>query len=346
MFYILHGEEEFSRSEEVARLKAQIAEDGMGDLNIAVLDGRNLNLTELIEACNTLPFLTSRRLIIVEDYLQRLSGRSRGQKDQEQESSARMAEEARKLADYLPNLPPTTRLVFVERRALERSHPIVKLAAKQPEGHVREFSALDAGAVQRWIAKRAEQKGVAITREALSRLAAHVGSDLRLLDGELEKLAAYAGYAGRIEADAVDLLVSAAQEANIFALVDALGMRSRPDALRELQRLLDDGANELYLLSMIARQLRLLITAKDLAEAQGLRGDALLKGLGTPHRFVADKLVRQAQQFQAEELVALMGELLRIDQEIKTGRLEGPLAIELFVVRASQRPRPVAAPTR
>ncbi|MFH1084761.1 MAG: DNA polymerase III subunit delta, partial [Chloroflexota bacterium] len=315
-------------------------------LNITVLDGRTLSLGELTAACDTLPFLTSRRLIIVEDYLQRLSARPRGQKDEADKPPAGLAEEARALAAYLPHLPPTTRLVFVERKAVERSHPILKLAAQQAEGYVREFSTPDAGAVQGWIVKRATGKGVTITREVAARLATSVGSDLRLLDAELEKLAAYAGYTGRIEAEAVGQLVSAAQEANIFSLVDALGMRNRVEALRELQRLVADGANELYLLTMLARQIRLLIAAKDLAEAQGLRGAELLKGLGTTHRFLADKLVRQAQQFGADELVRLMEELLRIDQEIKLGRLDGRLASELFVMRASQRPRLASAATR
>ena len=43
MFYILHGDEEFLRSEEVARLKAEILSDGMGDLNITTLDGRRVD---------------------------------------------------------------------------------------------------------------------------------------------------------------------------------------------------------------------------------------------------------------------------------------------------------------
>jgi len=39
MYYVFHGDEEFRCSRTVAKLKAQIMSDGMGDLNIVVLDG-------------------------------------------------------------------------------------------------------------------------------------------------------------------------------------------------------------------------------------------------------------------------------------------------------------------
>ena len=48
MFYIFHGEDEFTRLEEVTKFRAQVMVQGMGDLNIARLDGRKLSLPELI----------------------------------------------------------------------------------------------------------------------------------------------------------------------------------------------------------------------------------------------------------------------------------------------------------
>ena len=343
MFYILHGDEEFSRSEEIGKLREQIAEDGMGDLNINVLDGRGLTLPDLLNACNTLPFLTERRLVIVENLLQRFQARARGS----DASGTSDKEYAAKLCDYFPNLPATTRLVFVENVSLSRSNPIMRWASKSNEGYVREFSAPAAGALQSWIAHRASEKGVPIDRDAVAKLVSFVGDDLRLLDRELEKLAAYGEYKAAIDGAAVDELVSAAQEANIFALVDALGLRQRKQALGHLERLFADGAHALYLLSMIARQIRLLMSVKDLAENQGLGRAAIGKKLRISHGFLIDKLARQAQRFQQDELRSLLGSVLQIDQGIKTGRVHEELALELLVVRAcSGRPEVRGASTR
>jgi DNA polymerase-3 subunit delta len=335
MFYILHGDEEFARAEEVAKLKAQIAEDGMGDLNITVFDGRSVTLSQLFNACDTVPFLTERRLVIVENLLQRLQSRG-GSSGTERDASA-AGDETQKLLDYLPTIPSTTRLVFVEDRRLPRSQPILKWAVKSDDGYVREFSAPGGGGLQAWIRQRAHLKGVEIQREAVAKLATFVGDDLRLLDRELEKLAAYVGYDAAIDEQAVEALVSAAQEADIFALVDALGMRRQKQAIEHLQRLIADGANALYLLAMIARQIRLLISAKDLAENQGLSSAEIGKKLGISHRFIIDKITRQSRQFEDAELEALLQALLDIDQGIKTGRVHEELALELLIVRMCQR---------
>ena len=334
MFYVFHGDEEFIRSEEVAKLRARIAEDGMGDLNITLFDGEKVSLDELMNACNTLPFLTNRRLIVVEDLLQRFEprGRSRGRRDSAGVSRAGELRQAEKLATYLPNLPPTTRLLFVESKQLNPNNPILKKAQQAPNGHVRKFTLPESGELQDWTRGRARDKGATITSMAASLLLSFVGPNLRLLDQELEKLSAYTGYARPIEGKDVRTLVSAAHEANIFALVDSLGLRNRERTVRQLQDLFAAGASDLYLLAMIARQVRLILSVKDLAEEQGLQPEEIRRELHISHRFIVDKLLRQARRFSMGELEAILRQMAETDQAIKTGRLGGPLAIELLVV--------------
>ena len=158
MFYILHGEEEFTRSEQVAKLKERVMVDGLGDLNVTELDGRRLTLRELQDVCNTLPFLSERRLVVVEGMLQRLGPRSRKGKEAQQtsESDKALAEE---LMAYLPQLPPTTRLVFVEPKTLPRNHPALKQAGKIKDAYVHQFDVPDAGKLSRWIQRRAQKQG-------------------------------------------------------------------------------------------------------------------------------------------------------------------------------------------
>jgi DNA polymerase III subunit delta len=341
MFYILHGDEEFTRSEEVARLKAHVATAGLGDLNIAVLDGRQVALNELISACNTLPFLGDKRLIIVEGLLQRFEPRerARGKASAGDATStpARETESVEKLAAYLPHLPPSTRLVFVESRTLGRNNPILKLAQGDQESHVREFKAPGDDELPEWIRRRAEKKRASIAREAVALLATLIGPNLRLLDQELEKLAALANYARPITGQDVHALVSAGHEADIFALVDTLGVRNRERAMQQLQELLLSGANELYLLTMIARQIRLILAAKDLAQEKKLKPEEIRRELHISHGFIVDKLLRQGQQFSAEELEAIQGRVLETDQAIKTGRIEPRLALELLTLEICHR---------
>ena len=346
MYYIFHGDEEFTRSEEVAKLKAQILRDGMGDLNITVLDGRKASLDDIIAACDTLPFFTNRRLILVEGFLQRLDPPERGG---DKVDSVAEDELAGKLAAYLKRLPPTARLLFVERAPLSPKNPILRAAQETKDAYVREFKTPSEGELQSWVQRRAKEKGTSINREAASLLISFVGQDLRLLDQELEKLAALANYARPITAEDIKVLVTPAYEEDIFALVDALGVRDREGVMRQLQRLLAKGAHELYLLTMIVRQFRLILSVKDLAEERRLTAQEIRRELRISHDFIVDKLLRQGRYFELEELEAILRQLLEIDQAIKTGRIEGRLALELFVVdlcrprRAKGRP-PATSP--
>ena len=342
MFYILHGEEEFIRWEEVAKLKGRMAHSGLGDLNVTVFDGRTVRLEELTNACSTIPFLTDRRLIIVQDLLQRFEPRSRRGEDGGQPLSAADKAYSEKLSDYLSHLPDTTRLLFVESKSLRPSNPILKRAADIPNSYVRAFKRLKGQALEKWIEERAEAKGVRIEGQAVNLLMSTIGHDLRLLDQEMEKLAAYAGYERPVTAADVQALVSAVQETEIFQLVDALGMRRQKEAMRQLQKLLaadDRDQPPLYVLAMIARQVRLILSAKDLAEG-GVRPTQIRRQLSLSHQFVVDKLLRQARLFTAKELEALLGRILEVDQAIKTGQIEPSLALELLVLgicRAERR---------
>ena len=340
MYYVFHGDEEFRCSQAVAKLKAQIMSDGMGDLNIVVLDGKKVGLGELIGACNTVPFLTDRRLVIVEGLLERLEPRasSRAKKREKSRSpSASELEYADKLAAYLPDLPPSTRLVFVERKRLSPHNPILKQATDSSEAYVREFKQPGSGALQDWIRRQARRKGADITGDAVRMLISFVGQNMRLLDQELEKLVALVNYSGTITGDDVKTLVHATHDPNIFSLVDALGLRDRQRAMLELQELLATGASDLYLLTMMTRQIRLILSVKDLVEEKGLAPDATRRELRISHRFILEKLLRQARWFSIEELEMIQRRMLGIDQAIKTGSIEGSLALELLVVEVCRR---------
>ena len=152
------------------------------------------------------------------------------------------------------------------------------------------------------------------------------------MDSELEKLAAYVDWQRPIDERDVQCLVSASFEANIFALVDALGLRQRRQAVGELQRLAENGANELYLLTMISRQIRLLLSVKELVEEEHLPLETVQKQLRISHRFIVEKLARQGRHFKMRELEVILSRLVRIDQAIKTGKIDGMMALELLVV--------------
>jgi len=322
-FYVLHGEDEFTRSETLVDFKRRLGPPDTVDLNTTVLDGRGLTMRELHHTCDAIPFLADKRLIIVEGLLSRLTPR-RGQRLSDAKQKLLDA-----LIDYLPHLPPTTRLVMIEDRPLPSDHPIVRLAGREDRGYVKRFERPDAQTLPRWIRRQAQKHGGDIEPRAAHRLAAVVGADLRLLDQEIIKLVTYCdGERAVVEAD-VETLVPYSQDAVIFDLVDALGQRDGTTAAQTLHRLIDEGEHPLGLLGMIIRQFRLLIQVKTL-KAKGSSPREVAKTLGI-HPFPARKLHHQANHFTTAQLEKVYRYLSETDLDIKTGRMGAEIALDLLV---------------
>lgn len=329
MFYILHGDNEFEISERLADFKQKIGDESMRDLNITVLDGRKTTLGEVQHAADAIPFLADKRLVIVEGLLTRLASRKAKDGDGAVPSGA-AKDVLNSLIDYVPRLPDTTRLVFVEFQPLNPKHLLIKLAEGQKGKTVIECRQPPAGELPHWISDRAKKHGGSIEPAAAQRLAALIGSDLRRLDTEINKLITYVNAQRSITAKDVNLLVSDASTSSVFDLVDALGKRDGQRAVHELHHLLDQGENPLGLLAMIVRQYRLLILVKEL-QTRNLSPDAIAKELGQ-HPFVIKKLNEQARNYRdIAQLEAIYRRLLEIETEIKTGQTGDVLALDLLV---------------
>ena len=335
MFYILHGEEEFSRSEALEKITTRLGDPAMVSLNTTRLDGSKTTMAELRHACDTVPFMTKRRLVIVEDLLKRLRPGKPSTKDRSPSGSDEAFAQA--LLEYLPSLPESTSLVFLESQSLNPKNAFIMLATKSKDkGYAREYPALAGDRLIAWVERRARQKGARIEPEAARELATYVASGLRGMDQELEKLATYVGADGTITLKDVLLLVSPTRQASIFHMVDSLGERRARRALELLHRLLDYREPPLRILAMITRQFRMLMQWRQLRE-EGHSGQEIQEIAGIRPRFVADKVARQARNFSLPQLKVVYRRLLEVDQQIKTGRMDAVLALDLLVVEVSLR---------
>lgn len=349
MITLLHGPEELVRAEHLAQIRAALGPAELADLSTTWLDGRKTPVAEVCYHGDVMPFLTPRRLVIVDGLLSRLSKGGRGGKKGRSEAGSEaqaveetvdapaIAAERRRLLAYLPDLPDTTDLVLIEAEEMSLSDPVVKLLGELAKGGRAAIVPCQAPPVAElpaWITRRAEAKGARIDRAAAQDLATFVGRNLRLLDNELEKLAAYCGGARPITPKDVRLLVPYAQEANIFDMVDAMGRRDQATALRLLRGLERDGAAPLYLLSMIVRQFRILIQVSDLM-GQNLDKEAIARQIGL-HPYPTQKAMQQSRLWRPEDLAAVYDRLLETDLAIKTGKLPDDLALDLLVVELSQ----------
>jgi len=209
-----------------------------------------------------------------------------------------------------------------------------------PKGtRVQEFKPLAQADVAGWILRRAATYDVSVQARAVAALAQLVGNQLWLLDSELQKLATFAS--GReISEDDVRQLVSFARDPNIFAMVDAVVEGRTKDSIELLHRLFAEGETPQRLLALIARQYRLLITAKELLD-QRVRPPEISTKLGV-QGFVIQRLLQQAPLYTIEKLRRAYRLLLEADLSVKRGIHDDETALELLIFQlaalSGQRP--------
>lgn len=311
MFYIFHGDDTHSQKEQLTKLQAKMGDPGMLDLNTTRFN-RSVSMSELRNACNVMPFLAKVRLVIVEDLF-----------------TGNVSKEfVKEVVNYLPNLPETTRLFFLESKPLKSNHAVMKLAEKLESGYVKLFNKPEGSALERWIRQQVGEGNGRISPQAVHFLATNIGSELDILTNEIEKLLLYKD-GEEIQAQDATLLSPYAAEASIFDLVDAIGNRNGKKASLLLQKMLSEGADPFYLFSMFIRQFRLLIQVKELAD-EGLRPPAIANAI-KQHSFVVGKLYQQCHGFNLTQLEQIYHHLLDIDVGVKTGRNDMTTALNLLV---------------
>jgi len=318
MFYILYGQDDFSLNQAVEKIKAGLGDWEMLATSTTNLEGQHLTLSELRNKCGAAPFLSSHRLVIVDGLLGRFEVKQSRPRAGRGKSGNGLGE-WEGLASYIEQMPETTVLVLVDEEVLKKLSPLAE---------VKTFPLLRGRDLKAWILQRVKEEGGDITPQAVNLLAELIGGDLWAMNGEIQKLLLYS-QERPISEDDVKQLVSHVQEANIFALVDAVAEGRTELAQRILHRLYDDGVAPTYILVMITRQFRLIAQAKDLE--RGLSRLQIQDRLGLKSSYSLDKTLGQAKLYDFEGVKRAYDKLLETDLAIKTGKYSDKLAIELLV---------------
>jgi len=331
LLYILHGEDDFSITQYLGEIKRGLGDPSMLVTNTSTFDGQKLSPDELKGVSDTVPFLAEKRLVVIEGLLGRFE--ARGSPRQKKAANRGGGGDARSFAEAMSNIPESTVIVLTDGK-IKNTNSLFKLLSSQAE--VRSFPLLREVKLQQWIEKEISAQGAAISPQAADLLARLVGGNLWIMSGEIAKLTLFTG-GRRIEAEDINKVVSSAQEANVFAMVDAILDFKAGVAERLLEQLLDRGASPAYLLTMLSRQVRLVVQAKELRRQR--QSDIEIQSKLGLAPFPLRKTLEQAQRYPLERLKQLYNKLLQTDLYIKRGKFEGGLALNLLVAELCAQSR-------
>jgi len=324
--YLLYGDDDLAIAEALQQMELKLGDPTVAAMNTHRFNSLGLDFPSLEATATAMPFLSNRRMIVLRD----------AERLQRDETSRTRVEQ------LLDRLPETTAFVLVEnlefpryrRREEEEKHIqncfLHRWTKAHPDSsYVRKFEKPTGQDFVRWVSQRCEALGGQIEVQAAVMVAELVAEDSHLANAELAKLLDFVDRARPIRAADVESLTPFHGQTDVFAMVDALGLRDGRRALAHLHRLLEEN-DPLYILSMIVRQFRLLLQARE-----------ALDGGSDPHQlmrekpFVIDKAIQQARTFTLAELEHIYHDLLVVDISNKRGLSALPTSLDLLVARTT-----------
>jgi len=325
--YILRGDDREEIESQIRKFYQKLGTPEMAEMNTTRLEGKSADLNDLRAATLALPFLTERRLVVVEDALKPYSGRGKQQVRQQ-------------LIALMDSLPQSTALVLVAPDSqkyngswenLHEGHWLIKWTKETgSRGIVVDCALPTDREMAGWVRNKVVDLGGAITPFAASTLAEYVGTNTQRAAQEIEKLLTYVDFARPIDDDDVRRLTVQDPQSDIFEMVDAIGTRDGKKALEMLHLLLEEN-EVIQLFGMIIRQFRLILQAKEIMDTGGNEQD--VAKILHQHSFVARKISAQTRQFDLATLESIYHQLLKIDVDMKTGEMPGDIALDILIAR-------------
>ena len=335
--YLLSGEERYLVVQYKNKLiEALIPKDDSMNLNIHT--GRP-DLSAVMDECMTMPFFAEKRVVVCDDTgffapskKKKESGQSgEGENESSGETESALGESTQMLIDFLPKIPESTVLIFIEQ-AVDKRTKLYRTLARV--GMAADFPHPDEETIRKWVLSMIKESRMQISTPALDFFLARTGNDMERVRGEYEKLVGYLGEGSPIRTSDIEKVVSVLPEDRIFDMIEAIGKGQRAEVFAFYDQLVFLRESPMKILALLTRQYTLLCQARNLLE-QGRGMQQIMEDLGVKSSYIARKYLDLSRRFSAAELRGAMEACARTEEKIKTGRLDMTLGVELLIIRFS-----------
>ena len=308
--YLFTGAEVFLKEQGIKAIVDKALEPADRSLNLEYLyAGTDVSGREVVSRALTLPFLAGHRVLVV--------------RQAEKWSSGDLAD----LAGYVGK--PCLSTVLIISSQEERIKPAYWKALAEKVYHVECYPLFDSQ-VPGWIERRVSEHGKRISRDAVNLLIEQAGQTLGDLEKEISKLVNYTGREGLISETNVREAAGHGRQNTMHELNAALGKRDSAQAVKLTGRILAEGVPFLQVLGSLAWHLRGLYTYRVRLDA-GESHDQLLAGMR--NQVTKREMGLQLKSYRTNEFPVIFQELLRMDEQVKTGKPHLKLLLQLAVLK-------------
>lgn len=204
--YLLHGDEPFYLDKVSDYIEDNALSPGDRSFNQFILFGKDLTIPALLSHAKRFPMMADRQLILV--------------KEAQQLQGIEQKEMQVALENYTKNPLSSTILVLVFKTAADERKAWVKAFDKV--GVMMPSKKFYDNKIPDWIIEYCHEAGQKISKKALEMLCENVGSDLKRLASEIDKIIINLKIGEEINAEAVEKYVGISKEYNYFEFQKAI----------------------------------------------------------------------------------------------------------------------------
>lgn len=275
-----------------------------GDLGLERIDGEEATYDRMREALESLPFLASKKLVILR-------------------APSPNKEFAEKVETLLENLPDSTDLIIVEPK-LDKRTSYAKFLKKKTS--YNEYSELDEYGLSSWLVTEAKTKKGSLTANDARYLVSRVGVNQQMLSNELDKLLSYSS---NVTKETIDLLTEQTPQSTVFELLDAAlsGNNAKTLKLYQEQRALK--VEPQAIIALLSWQLHALAVVK----TAGDRSDDDIARTAKLNPFVVRKTRILSKNVSVKDAKQYVSELLELDIALKTTAIDANDALQVYLLK-------------
>lgn len=319
--YIFCGSDELTIKNIINEIVKKAVNSDFLQLNYIQLDGLNTTMEDIINACETLPFMSNKRVIVVY--------RANFLKDNVDKSMEKLS---KGIFDYLQKLPKDCVLIMYYIFENDREKESSKLKKLDKFATVIKISKPKGVSLQKKVGEIFKEKGKEISKANLALFCSLVENNMDIIKNEAEKLCCYTE--GReINQNDIYAIISTKNDTDIFNLVDFLSQRKPQASLDILNDLVFRGESINSILRMIERQFKLLFDIK-LGMEKGKGKEELAKEL-TIHPYLCEKMMLQSKKFTFNQIEKIMDLCLDTEKNIKSSTVDEKTEMELLIINTA-----------
>ncbi|MBQ6636865.1 MAG: DNA polymerase III subunit delta [Lachnospiraceae bacterium] len=311
--YLLCGEQAYLRLQNRDRVRAALLGDG-DEMNVSVYTGMDVTAREVIDQAQTLPFFADRRVIILENSVF---------------FSKKASVESDALADFIPEIPESASLIFVEESPDKRK----KLyRAIQKNGFILNCEDLPPRMLGQWTRGLFKKAGLTIDGPVLDRFLETVGEDMMNIISESDKLIGYCMGRESVTADDISAVCCPQLKDRVFEMITAVSRRQKQKALSIYMDLIALRTPAQVILTLLQREYSRLLQIRELRKA-GESGEEIAKRTGLSAWIIKKNYMPVIGKMDAGRLEKSLQYCLQADQDYKSGKIDAGIVVEMTIIR-------------